>query len=413
VSHTESESRLLNRNLVHYLGGWAIFAFSGQGLMSVLLNLYMVRLGFTTGSIGVMAGANSLAWGLCSLPAGIFVRRFGLRNSLMAGALSQALAVVAMLSIELLPREIWPAWLFFWWIALGVGFSPIAVSGAPLLMQVSPPHLRRQAFTAQAVVLGISAFAGSLIAGQLPAWFAPLLNASVDQPAPYRAGLALAPISNILIAFIWSRMRLAPLAPAVSQGSHDRRPTRLLVFIVVMVFLQASAEGGLRAFFNLYLDRQLLTPVALIGLISAVAQIGSVAASLLIPTVLQRAGNAGTLGAVSLGIALCMAAIAGVPSLTVAAAGYILAMSLVGIGIQVRHLFGQELVASHWRTNAASVNQVGIGLGASGAAAAGGLLIGVAGFAGVFGIGAAFSLAAATSLTVFSAVRRRAARQPV
>ena len=176
-----------------------------------------------------------------------------------------------------------------------------------------------------------------------------------------------------------------------------------------MVFLQASAEGGLRAFFNLYLDRQLLTPVAVIGLISAVAQIGSVAASLLIPSVLQRAGNAGTLGAVSFGIAVCMAAIAGVPSLAVAAAGYIVAMSLVGIGIQVRHLFGQELVASHWRTNAASVNQVGIGLGASGAAAAGGLLIGAAGFAGVFGIGAAFSLAAAASLTVFSAARRRAA----
>ena len=66
-------------------------------------------------------------------------------------------------------------------------------------------------------------------------------------------------------------------------------------------------------------------------------------------------------------------------------------------------------MASHWRTNAASVNQVGIGLGASGAAAAGGLLIGAAGFSGVFGIGAAFSLAAATSLTVFSIMRRRAA----
>jgi predicted MFS family arabinose efflux permease len=84
-------------------------------------------------------------------------------------------------------------------------------------------------------------------------------------------------------------------------------------------------------------------------------------------------------------------------------------MSLVGIGIQVRHLFGQELVAAHWRTNAASVNQVGIGLGASGAAAAGGILIGVAGFSGVFGVGAALSLAAATSLAVFSVLRRRAA----
>ncbi len=413
VSHAEPESRLFNRNLVHYLGGWALFAFAGQGVMGVLLNLYFVRLGFEAGVIGVMTGVNSLSWGLFSLPAGIFVRRIGLRNAMMAGALGQAVAIVAMLSVELLPQELRLAWLFCWWIGLGVCFSPIAVSGAPLLMQVVPAPLRRRAFTAQAVVLGLSAFAGSLIGGQLPAWCAPLLNATVDQPGPYRLGLVVAPISMVVIALIWSRMKLAPIASAVSSGVHDRRPTRLLVFIVCVVYLQASAEGGLRAFFNLYLDRQLMTPVSVIGLIGAVAQIASVAASLMIPTVLQRAGNARTLGAVSFGIFLCMAAIAGVPTLAVAAAGYIVAMSLVGIGIQVRHLFGQELVAVNWRTNAASVNQVGIGLGASGAAALGGLLIGASGFAGVFGAGAALSLAAATSLTVFSAVRQRALAQSV
>lgn len=413
VSHAEPESRLFNRNLVHYLGGWALFAFAGQGVMGVLLNLYFVRLGFEAGVIGVMTGVNSLSWGLFSLPAGIFVRRIGLRNAMMAGALGQAVAIVAMLSVELLPPELRLAWLFFWWIGLGVCFSPIAVSGAPLLMQVVPAPLRRRAFTAQAVVLGLSAFAGSLIGGQLPAWCAPLLNATVDQPGPYRLGLVVAPISMVVIALIWSRMKLAPIGSAVSSGVHDRRPTRLLVFIVCVVYLQASAEGGLRAFFNLYLDRQLMTPVSVIGLIGAVAQIASVAASLMIPTVLQRAGNARTLGAVSFGIFLCMAAIAGVPTLAVAAAGYIVAMSLVGIGIQVRHLFGQELVAANWRTNAASVNQVGIGLGASGAAALGGLLIGASGFAGVFGAGAALSLAAATSLTVFSAVRQRALAQSV
>lgn len=43
VSHAEPESRLFNRNLVHYLGGWALFAFAGQGVMGVLLNLYFVQ----------------------------------------------------------------------------------------------------------------------------------------------------------------------------------------------------------------------------------------------------------------------------------------------------------------------------------------------------------------------------------
>ena len=176
-----------------------------------------------------------------------------------------------------------------------------------------------------------------------------------------------------------------------------------------MVFLQAAAENGLRTFFNVYLDRQLLTPVAVIGLIGAVAQAISVASALLIPAVLKRAGNVDTLRTISLCVAACMAAIALVPSLTVAAIGYVLVTALVGIAAQARQLFSQELVAPHWRTIASSVNNVGIGLGWSSAAGLGGVLVGAAGFAGVFGAGAALALAAAVSLAAFSAQRRRVA----
>jgi predicted MFS family arabinose efflux permease len=216
------------------------------------------------------------------------------------------------------------------------------------------------------------------------------------------------PITWVVISSIWSRLKLAPLAAVASIAGQDPRPTRLLTFVVLMVVMQASAEGALRAFFNLYLDRQLMTPVSVIGLINAVAQVVSVAAVLLIPAVLRRAGNTRTLGAVSLGIGLCMAAIAGVPVLAVAAICYIVATSLIGIGVQVRQLFGQELVTPRWRTMASSVNMVGVALGNSGPALLGGLVLGAVGFAGVFDIGAGLTLAAASSLAVFSALRRRA-----
>jgi predicted MFS family arabinose efflux permease len=319
----------------------------------------------------------------------------------------------AVLSVELVPRELWPVWLMFWRIAGGIGFSLISVSGAPLIMQVIPPQLRREAFTAQAVLLGITGFAGSLVGGQLPGLLAPSLNATLEQPAPYLAALWIGPIACLVMAIIWSRLKLALLAAATSIGGQDLQPTRLLTFVVLMVVMQASAEGALRAFFNLYLDRQLMTPVSVIGLINAVAQVVSVAVALLIPRVLRWAGNTRTLGAVSLGIGLCMAAIAGVPVLGVAAIAYIVAISLIGIGVQVRQMFGQELVTPQWRTTASSVNQVGVGLGNANTAFLGGLVLGAVGYAGIFGIGAALALAAAASLAVFSAVRRRAAPSPM
>jgi len=87
-----------------------------------------------------------------------------------------------------------------------------------------------------------------------------MLNATLDQPAPYRAALYLVPISYALAFPIWSRLTLAPIAVPTSFESHDRQPTRLLAILAFMVFLQTAAEGALRAFFNVYLDQQLLTP---------------------------------------------------------------------------------------------------------------------------------------------------------
>lgn len=409
----EIEPRLFNRNLVLFMGGWALLSFVILGVSGVLFNLYAVRLGIPSGFVGLMAGAFSLTWALCSLPAGMLVRLFGLRNGLTSGALLMTISGAAVLSVELVPRELWPVWLMFWRIAGGIGFSLISVSGAPLIMQVIPPQLRREAFTAQAVLLGITGFAGSLVGGQLPGLLAPSLNATLEQPAPYLAALWIGPIACLVMAIIWSRLKLALLAAATSIGGQDLQPTRLLTFVVLMVVMQASAEGALRAFFNLYLDRQLMTPVSVIGLINAVAQVVSVAVALLIPRVLRWAGNTRTLGAVSLGIGLCMAAIAGVPVLGVAAIAYIVAISLIGIGVQVRQMFGQELVTPQWRTTASSVNQVGVGLGNANTAFLGGLVLGAVGYAGIFGIGAALALAAAASLAVFSAVRRRAAPSPM
>ncbi|MBK8834519.1 MAG: MFS transporter [Anaerolineae bacterium] len=408
----EPEPRLFNRNFLLYMGGWAITAFAYTGVLGVLFNLFLLRLGFGAEFIGALTGSGQLAWALCALPLGIYVRRFGLRIGLVTSALVQSASIGALLSVEMLPREAWPAWLFGWWIASWIGASAHGVSGAPLLMQVSPSHRRREAFTVQALMLGIVVFAGNIVAGQLPAWLAPLVNARVDQPAPYRAAMVLVPIAFALAVPIWSRLKVSPIAPPTSLESHDRQPTRLLAALAGMVFLQAAAENGLRTFFNVYLDRQLLTPVPVIGLIGAVAQAISVASALLIPSVLKRVGNVDTLRTISLCVAACMAALALGPSLAVAAVSYILVTALVSIAAQARQLFSQEMVAPHWRTIASSVNNVGIGMGWSAAAGLGGVVVGVAGFSGVFGIGAVLSLAAALSLATFSAAQRRAAPGP-
>mgnify|MGYP000897637234 CR=1 FL=1 len=55
-----------------------------SGLMAVLYNLYLLRLGFDARTIGLLGGLGALVWGLAALPAGLLSNRIGLRNSLVA-----------------------------------------------------------------------------------------------------------------------------------------------------------------------------------------------------------------------------------------------------------------------------------------------------------------------------------------
>ena len=51
------EPRLFNRNLVLFMGGWALLSFVILGVSGVLFNLYAVRLGIPSGFVGLLAGA--------------------------------------------------------------------------------------------------------------------------------------------------------------------------------------------------------------------------------------------------------------------------------------------------------------------------------------------------------------------
>ena len=58
---TEPQPRLLNRNFLLYMGGWAITAFAYTGVLGVLFNLYLLRLGFGAEFIGALTGSGQLA----------------------------------------------------------------------------------------------------------------------------------------------------------------------------------------------------------------------------------------------------------------------------------------------------------------------------------------------------------------
>ena len=77
--------RLFNRDVRLYMVTLGLIGFSYFGITSVLLNLYLLRLGYGTEFIGLVNGIVAVGFAGFSLPAGIIGGRWGTRRAMIAG----------------------------------------------------------------------------------------------------------------------------------------------------------------------------------------------------------------------------------------------------------------------------------------------------------------------------------------
>jgi MFS family permease len=394
-----------NRDVWLFLAAWALIAFGYFGVQAVLLNLYLLRLGFDTQFIGKLIAAGQLVWALAALPAGALGRRMGLRSSLIAGSACAGLGVGLLLLVEQLPKAGWTAWLYFGWILSWAGAALLTVNSIPYLLQASTAGERNQAFAAQGAVMALMGFAGSLAAGFLPGVFAAWLGRSLDQPAPYWYPLWLVVLAHFLCVAAWVGARPVTAAESSEPTEAASAPLGLFVFFGLVVFLQTAGEGAVRAFFNVYLDAALHLPTAQIGAIFAVGQLLPVFMALVTPRLLNRWGSTLVQAWSSAGAGLASVPLAAFQHWAPAALGFVGWMSMLAINAPGRSIFSQEIVPARWRATTAAIATVGMGLGWAGTAAVGGYLVQQVGFNGLFWLSALVAFASAVLLWGFAYAR--------
>jgi len=390
-----------NRNIRLFLTAWALLAFAYFGMQGVLLNLYLLRLGFDTQFIGSLIASGQIVWALAALPAGMIGQRMGLRGALITGYILSMLGNTFLLMVEGLPGNALTAGLYFAWILSWLGAALISVNSIPYLLQVSTAEERNHAFVAQGAVIAIMGFLGSIVAGFLPDIFAAWLGSSLDQPAPYWYPLCLVPIAYLAGAIAWIKAEPVNLIKDSEQLESAPIPMGLFVFLGIVVFLQTAGEGSVRAFFNVYLDKALQMPAAQIGVIFGVGQLLPVFLSLIIPSIFARWGIPRVLAITSAGAGLLSLPLAIFQHWIPAAFGFVGLLCMLAINAPARNIFSQEIVTPRWRTTTSAITTVGIGLGWSSTALAGGYLIPRIGFSGLFWIGALLAFVAAILLWGF------------
>lgn len=382
------------------LSGFAYF-----GIQAVLLNLYLLRLGYGPEFIGPLIGLGQGVWAAMALPAGALGRRWGTRRALITWQGLHALGFAVVVLAESLPAGARTAVLVGGWAVFWVGGAFGAANGTPFLMHVTTPEVRHRVFSAQVAMFASLGFVGSAVAGALPGAVAGALGTSLDDTAPYRAALALVPVAHAVCALVLTRASDVRPDIAAIVAPRARLPAAVLAFFGLVVFLQTASEGAVRSFFNVYLDKNLAMPTAHIGGVFSLGQVTAVLGALASPALLSRLGAARSMLWATLASSLSLAALGAFPLTLPAVASYGAALAAASLNTAARSIVGQELVPTQWRTIAAAVQTVGLGLGWASAASLGGVFITQVGYGPYFLLSAAIAAAAAMLMALRARVR--------
>ena len=406
--------RSLGSDARRFMAASGLFGFTVYGgVFSVLLNLYLLRLGYGPEFIGLVNGASLLAQAVFGLPAGGVGHRWGVRRAMVAGLALSVLGGGLFLTAEWLPLGWQQGWLLATNILAGLGMSLFIVNSSPFLMAVASAELRDLAFSVQSALMPLAALAGSLFGGFAPSLLAGLLGLSLDRPAPYRYALVAAPLMLALAVPILRRSGdVDTRRGAGVTGSGDGRPPYEIIGVMALVVvLRLVGQSAAFTFFNVYMDAGLGVSTATLGLWYGAGRLAGFLAALSMPFLGRRSGRVGLTVLCTLGSAINLVPLALVPHPVVAGLVFVLNSAYAWIMVPAVLILQQELVAPRWRTTMAGADTLATGLSYGLVAWAGGYVISAWGYPTLFLVGGAISALGAALFGAYFRVPRGAMKE--
>jgi MFS family permease len=401
--------RSFDRNVRLYLISGALVGFTtAGGIYTVLLNLYILRLGYGFELVGMVNAAGAIAYALFCLPAGAMGKRFGTRRVMLFG---MVLITVGngMLPLAEFVAESWRAhWLVLARVPRAIGFAMYLVNAAPFLIAATDRARRHRVFSVQAALQPLAAVAGSVAGGLLPGLFALSLGVDLDQPAPYRYPLILATILLIpaIGALMATREVDPPTGSAPAAAGAAPIPIGAVICVAVVAFLVTVGVAVVQTFFNVYMDDGLQQSTALIGLLSAAAQLVSGVAALASPFMTARWGKGPAIAATSVAMAVFLLPMAFIPSWVAVGIGCIGVFAMGAMRFSVFTVFQQEMVPDRWRPTISGATAMATGLSYAAVALGGGYLIPAYGYGAVFTLSAVAVVAGALLFQLYFRIPR-------
>lgn len=411
-----------NHNIRLILGVTVLLGFTFEGgLFSVLFNLYLLRLGYDTAFIGFINGIGPLAFTLATFPIGLLSRRWDNRRIFLMGMVVATVGFVAVPLMELLP----PLWqqtgLLVAMAIFFAGLAPYFIITPAFVMSNTNGDQHNQVFAIEGAVFAFSAFGGSLIAGFLPEWIAPLLGVTLDHPAPFRYPLLFAALLFVLCIWMMAKTtnEVFREEDKAEENGEERGKTAVfpkalygfLIVIILIRFFQTSGYAVVATFYNVYFDAQLNVPTSTIGFIAAAGRLLGAAAALLSPWLIRRFSAKRSLIFVGFLTAVCILPLALSPLWTAAGAGYIGLLVASRMRFSIFPVYVMNRTPAKFRAWITSIQELVIGGSFTLFSLAGGFMIEWYGYSFLFWIGAILVTIGTFVLVFFrdGAIRRQLA----
>ena len=300
--------RQFSRDARLYLLG-SFLAGIGANLVSLLLSLYLKRLGYDEGRIGSFLSIRALGSVLVALPASFLVARIDPRRLLPAAA-GLAAAAYAAQGLAASGAGIGAG------ILLGGAFNAVfQVAGGPFLMRNSGEEERMHLFAMNSAMSFATGIAGSLVAGLLKDGLA---RATGNEPLAYRATILVGAAFVLAAMLPFAAIRAGKAGAAASDagprrdkaagtepygekagagpvarlfGVRSRVDARLYLKILSPGFLVGIGAGLTIPYINLYFKNVFAMSDSAIGAAVAAGQVSTFIGMAASPALSRRIGR--------------------------------------------------------------------------------------------------------------------------
>jgi MFS family permease len=327
-----------------------------MGIFRLLLNFYVLSLGFNEALLGRLITTSSLTSLIIALPAGYLADIIGRKRSLLTGGILTSLSIAGMV--------IWPLVPVFYALNVVRGFSQSlwSITMSPFLMENSGEEERTYLFSFGLGFQTLSGFVGNWIGGYLPSWIGTRMNISPTGSMAYGTSIAFVAMmfgaGLIPLFFLRTRRQEGDERTVFAPIAYAMEHPGLLGKLVGPMLITALGAGLVMPFMNVFFRNVYNQPDQVIGTLFAWGSLAMGLGLLIAPALADRFGKI-QIVVLTQGLSIPFLIMLGFsPFFWMSAAAYYVRLTLMNMSSPVYETFVMEHVEPSARAMVASLTSM-------------------------------------------------------